>query len=210
MLGNYANLKSKNWEFINKAQKYHYELKEITSINDELVYEISFTPRRGGLFEGVMYISMENYAILQLDFAFAEGKKNENFQLLGVGHSMNFKKGHVIFEKGKGGYFLKYLYAQQNESASIDRDFTILKKQKRFLIDKTVNTLKFEAELSFAIYSSWELLILNREPIDVAQFEKVNQPRVIKFKKEYAYTPEMWNNRTVIAPTSALKEFKRK
>ncbi len=210
LINNYADIESKNWEFINDPGKYKYELKPITVYNNELLYQISFVPRNRGLFKGTMFISMSSYAILQLDFAFAQGKQNEKFQLLGIGHAMNFKKARVLFEKGKSGYYLKYITAEQDEFASVDRDFSVKKKEKRFLTDKELSEIKIELNLIFNINSSWELLVLDSKEITQQQFDKVNQPSVIKFRKEYAYTPEMWNNRTVLVPTAELMEYKRK
>jgi hypothetical protein len=206
----YARLGSKNWEFIKDRNKYKYTKEEVTVYNDELVYRISFIPENRGLFEGIMYVSTTSYAILQLDFAFAEGKQNEKFQFAGFGHLMDFKKGRVIFEKGNSGYFVKYINAQQHELATVDRNFSVMKKQKRTLVDKELNEFKLEVQLAFDIESSWELLVLDREEIDSKQFAGVQQPLFMKFRKEYAYTPEMWNNRTVIVPTSELKKYKRK
>lgn len=206
----YAHIQSKNWEFINSTSKYQYTLGEVTIFQDELVYPVSFVPKNRGLFEGTMYISTSTFALLQLDFAFAEGKSNENIQFLGVGHSMNFKKGRVIYERAGSGYHVKYVYAEQHETASIDRSFSVMKKEKRFLWDKTLNEAKIATELRFDIKSYWELLVLDREAIEQGQFEAAEQPLTMKYRKEYVYSPEMWDNATVIAPTSELKKYTRK
>ncbi len=210
LLEEYGRLDSKNWEFIKDRNKYSYIKEEVTVYNDELVYKISFMPGNRGLFEGVMYISTTNYAILQMDFAFAEGKQNEKFQIAGFGHLMDFKKGRVVFEKGTSGYYVKYINAQEKELATVNRNLSLMKKQKRALVDKELNEIKFKVQMSFEINSFWELLVLDREEIDSQQFESAKQPLTMKFRKEYAYTPEMWNNRTVIVPTSELKKYKRK
>lgn len=130
--------------------------------------------------------------------------------MLGFGHSMDFKKGHVIFEKTDEGYFVKYIYAKQHEKALIDRNLSIKKKQRRFLNDKELNEIKVEVKMAFEMKSNWELLVLNRQKITENDFEKAKEPTIIKFKKEYAYNPEKWKNRTVIAPTTELKKYKRK
>jgi hypothetical protein len=210
VLNDYTKLKSKNWEFITDNGKYYYTKEEITVFGDDVVYSISFKPKRRGLFEGTMYISTTTYAVLQLDFAFAPGKRSERFQALGFGHSMNFKKGRVIFEKGENGYFVKYINAQEHETASIDRKFSVKKRKKRFLVDKELNEIKLHAKISFDMKSNWELLVLDRKQINSQEFNNAKQPELMKFKKEFAYNPEKWKNRTVIAPTSELKKYKRK
>ena len=206
----YADAESKNWAFVNSTGRYKYNLDEVTVFNDELVYKISFIPKNRGDFEGVMYVTTDKYAVIQVDFQYANGKQTEKFQLLGIGHAMNFKKGSVIFEKRDTSYFVKYIYAEQHETASIERKFSIMKKQERFLFDKELNEIKVELQLSFDMNNYWEVLVLDHEPLTEDQYEKVTQPKKMKFRKEYVYSPEMWSNMTVIAPTTELKKYKRK
>jgi hypothetical protein len=210
LLEDYASIRSKNWEFLRDRGKYDYMKDEVTIYNDEPVYRISFKPRNRGLFEGIMYISTTSYAVLQLDFAYAEGKQSEKFQIAGFGHLMKYKRGRVIFEQGNSGYHVKYINALQREFAKVNRDFSILKKHKRGLIDKELNEIKMEVQLEFDMESTWELLVLNREEIQPGVIESVEEPLFMKFRKEYTYTPEMWDDRTVIVPDSELKKYKRK
>ena len=159
-------------------------------------------------FRGI-YISALTYGLLQIDFDYAEGKQSEKFQLLGVGHAMNYKKGHVIYEKLDSIYVIKYIQTQQKEMVSINRKFTLKKKQKRFFMDKKLNQIKLHADLYFNSTTTKEILFLNRRPLEENIFENVREPATIKFKKEYAHFPEIWNNRTVIAPNKELKNYKQ-
>ena len=210
LLNDYASIKSKNWEFINHDNRYNYIKEDIQYLDDELIYKISFTPKNNGLFEGIMYVSTSTYAVLQLDFTYSKGKQTERFNLFGIGHSMNLKQGKVIFEKGQSGYYAKYIYAKQNETVSVDRNFSIIKKQKRFLFDKELNEMKFEIQIALDIHNVWEILVLNRENINFDQYNLTLQPPTIKFKKELVYTPEIWENNSVLAPSAELKRYKRK
>ena len=69
--------------------------------------------------------------------------------------------------------------------------------------------MKFETDMYFDINSYWEFLVLNREELNEEDFEKVEQPKKIKFTKQLVYSPEMWDNGTVIAPSTELSEYKR-
>lgn len=210
LLKEYTLVESKNWEFINSRGRYSYTMDEITIIDEEPVYKIQFIPRKQGLFEGTMYISTSSFAVLKLDFAYAKGKKSESFKLLGVGHSMNFKEAHIIFQKGKSAYFPKFLSVKQNEFASIDRSFSFTKKEKRFFIDKELSEMKLDVELSFNSESKWELLVMDAEEIDETSYNRIQQPAIMKFKKEYAYNSEMWKDRTILVPSSELKKYQNK
>lgn len=209
LMGEYANIASDNWAFINKPGKYRYQLGAPIVYLDELVFPITFEPKRGGLFEGTMYISAINFAVIQLDFAYATGKSSENIKLLGIGHSMKNKEGHVIFERTESGYFVKYIYATERELGSIDRSLSIMKKQKRFLWDKELNELKMNLSVNFDTEVFYEMLVLNRSETTKEETIAVVEPKHIQFRKEYTYTSDLWNDRTVIAPTAELQKYQR-
>ncbi len=209
LIKQYANIESKNWQFINKPSKYQYNLGEITVLDNQLVYPIDFLAQKSGLFNGKMYVSARDYAVLQMDYEFAPGRQTEKFQLLGIGHSIDFRKARVSFAKSSVGYYPKYINAEQKERASIDRKFSVMKKQKRFLWDKELNEIKMEAHMKFDTESFWEMLVLDHEVISSETYEEVNQPKVMRFRKEYAYSPDMWKNKTVIAPSEELKQYQR-
>ena len=63
--------------------------------------------------------------------------------------------------------------------------------------------------LFFETQRNWELLAINRDELESAEFDKVETPDKLKLKKQYAYSPDMWDNPSVIAPTKELKEYKR-
>ncbi|MEX2595932.1 MAG: carboxypeptidase-like regulatory domain-containing protein [Salibacteraceae bacterium] len=209
ILASYADIESNNLEFITDRRKYEYTINRVTLIGEELVYEIAFEPKRSGLFEGTMHVSMDTYGILQLDFAFADGKDDENIQLLGIGHSLSYKKAKVIFENWDSTYVLKYINAQKNEFISIDRNVSILKKQKRFLWDKELNQIKLDLELSLNVQSDIELLVIDYNPLDEKTFNKKEEPEWTTYRRELVNDPKLWNNRTVLAPTDKLQEYKR-
>ena len=209
IMNGFADKSSKNWEFINKPNRYQYTLGELAAFGDELVYTIHFTPESRGLFEGTLHVSTATYGILQLNFAFAEGKQTDKFQLLGFGHAINGRQGRVVFEKTPEGYFVKYINAQQEEFASVDRSFVVKKKKKRFLFDKELTEIKMKAQLTFDSTYYWEILVMDRTSGDEAAFEAVEQPFGMRFKKEYSYNPTFWQDKTILAPVSELEKYTR-
>lgn len=210
LVRNYASLEGKNWEFITDRNKYNYILEDVVVSQGEVAFRISFSPRKQGLFQGSFTVSTTTYALLQLDYAFAAGKQTEKIKLFGISHAMNFKEGHVTFQKGPQGYSVKYMSAKQQESGGVDRDFVVKKKQKRFLVDKELNEIKLEVQLFFDTYGFWELLVLDTHDIDPSQFEKTKEPYSMKYKKAYAKKPSDWEKRTSIAPSLELDKFKNK
>lgn len=205
----YADINSENWEFITKPGKYRYEKGDVTIVNDELVYQVKFRPKMGGLFEGVIYCSTNTFGVLQVDYAYADGKSDENFHLFGIGHSMEGKQAQVIYEHTRDGYLLKYINASEKETASIERGFSFVKKEKRFLWDKTVNKLSMDLDLYFDIEDRVELLVMDREPLSQEVYDHITPPEKMNFRKEISNSPDIWNNQTILAPTSELAKYKR-
>jgi len=209
LLKDYSDIEGKNWEFVTSPGRYIYSLEGLTLNHDRWVYHITFTPKNRGLFQGEIFVDSEDFGVHQVSYEFTDGKYSERFQVLGMGHSMDYKKGHVIFQKTESGYYTKYIRAEQKERASIDRDFTIMKKEKRFMWDKTLNEIKMHAEMSFDMHNQWELLIMDNEPFDPQRISAIEQPKFVRFKKKLVYDPKMWENRTVLVPTAELKQFSR-
>ena len=207
-LVNTSDLNSDNLEFISKSKKYDYR-KELTLFNDKWVYKISFEPKEHGIFQGVFYISTVNYAILQFDYEFAIGKTTENINLFGIGHKVNYKKVQVIFEKMDTAYFVKYVNAEKKEYFSVDRNFFMKKKEKRFFIDKTLNKIKFSIDMQFESKNSWELLVIDRQNLTKETFELIDEPEKITIKKEVIYSADMWDHGSVIVPNRELINFRR-
>ena len=207
-LVNTANINSDNLEFINKPKKYNYK-KELTLFNDEWVYKINFEPKEQGIFQGILYIAATNYAILQFDYEFATGKSTENINLLGIGHKVNYKKAQVIYEKLDTAYFVKYINAEKREFFSVDRNFFMVKKEKRFLFDKALNKIKFALDMQFETKNGWELLVIHRQSLAKETFELVKEPEKMRIKKEFVYSMDMWDHRSVIVPNTELKNFRR-
>lgn len=208
----YAEVGHDSWEFLKHQGRYVYAM-DITVFNDELVYEISFQPDRNsshkkGLYQGVMYVDANTFAVLQLEFAYADGKSSENFNMFGIGHSLDYRQARIIYEKDERGYFVKYIYAQQHELMSFDRTFSFLKKKKRFLFDKSLNEIEMNLKMTFDISSKWEFLIQDRQAIDNDIFSEITQPKYVKFKKQYAYTQDDWEKLTILVPTQELKKYK--
>ncbi|AZQ65121.1 carboxypeptidase-like regulatory domain-containing protein [Flammeovirga pectinis] len=206
----YASVEGDNWEFVTKPGKYKYEMEGANMLQDEVVYKISFTPKSGGLFQGTMYVSVDSYAILQLDFEYAEGKRGTNIHLFGIGYTENFKKGRVMFEKDESNkYYLKYIYKEEDLEFSVERNFSIMKKKKRFMMDKKLNEIKMTANIKMSSLTIQEALILNRSSITQSEFDSFSEPRKMKIIKKVSNDANFWENGTALVPTKELEEYKR-
>ncbi len=204
----FTNIENKDLDFISKPGKYKYH-KELSLINNEVVYKIHFQPKAGGTYQGYLFISKDDFGILQMDFTYADGKRGKHIQLLGVGYSENLKQAHVIFEKDQNGYFIKYINANKNVTGYFDRNLSFIRKEKRPLFNKQLNELKIDLDVTLDISDSYEYLVISRTPITKEQYNKIKEPDKIRYKREYVYSPEMWEKPTVIVPSRELQKYKR-
>ncbi|WP_109829238.1 carboxypeptidase-like regulatory domain-containing protein [Reichenbachiella versicolor] len=205
-----STLKGDNWEMINSPNKYNYKLDRATIMGDDIVYQISFIPKKSGIFEGTVYVSTETFAILQISYKYAKGKQSEKINLLGVNHAMKNETATVIFEKGEdGGYYFKYASLNYKEYVGLDRPISITKKRKRFLFDKSLNQIKARLELEFEPETNWEFLVQERSLITSEKFESTQHRKHVLFKRHFSYSPDIWSEGTVLTPSSELKEYKR-
>ncbi len=210
LLRNYASIDSDNWEFVTRPSRYHYTLRAAEYSNGSEVWQVSFTPRKSGIFEGYLYIDQRTYGILEAHFAYASGRETEKFRLAGFGHSLRHKEGHILFERGEHGYFIRYLSARQKEWFRLDRNFSITKKQKRFLLDKTLSEIKLTTDLSIETSHFCELLSLQYELISPEAFEKVTEPKSVQLRMEYGDLPQLLHRGTPIAPVRELKKYRQR
>ena len=104
---------------------------------------------------------------------------------------------------------MKYINAEKNEFFSLDRNIFLVKKGKRFLFDKELNKVKLALDMSFDTNSSWELLVINDQLLEQQPFEDIEEPKFMKFKKEFIYDPKMWENPSVIVPNEERQKYKR-
>ena len=207
---NFANLDDeKLWEFLHKTGRYHYTLEGSTSILNENVYIISFTPKRKGIFEGKMYVSSENFALLMAHYQYSIGKQGKNFNLLGVGYTENGFKGSIYFQKENKNYELKHMSFKKDYNVRINRNIALQKKKNRFLVDKTLKELKINLKLNLQISESIEYFSDISEEITETTFNKFNEKEIFEIINVEQFNKKLWKEYNIIEPTLKIKEYKK-
>ncbi|HEY9113401.1 MAG TPA: carboxypeptidase-like regulatory domain-containing protein [Bacteroidales bacterium] len=206
----YSSLDDKDdWEFLHSTGKYNYRLLGGSRVNGEDVYIIDFTPKKGGLYQGRMFIATGTYALIRADYEFAPDKVGTDFHLLGVGYTENDLKGSIYFEKKNDNYELKYFSKKASSSASFDRSIALIKKRKRTFFDETLNEIKIGVELSVNMESSIEYLVLEEKGISEKQFTDFKQPEKMDVIYVGQFNDNLWKGYSIIEPTEQMKEYKK-
>ena len=197
------------WEFLHKTKRYNYTIIGGTSINNESVYIIDFTPKRKGTYEGRLYVSIESSALIRADYKYAPDKFGMNVHLLGIGYTQTIFNGSIYFEKNKENYNLKYFSHQSGYKISVNRKIALQHKKKRFLFDKKLNELKVGLDFSQVYEESLELLVIDNNEIETDEFERFRQKEKMKITYINQFDENLWKGHTTITPTKQMKEYKK-
>ncbi len=206
----YTTLDDKNqWEFLYKTGNYHYTLAGGTRVNGEDVYIIDFTPKKSGKYIGRIFITTNTYALIRADYEYAPGKTGRDIHLLGIGYTETQFAGSIYFEKKTDNYVLKYFTNKTGFKASIDRNIALIKKRKRFFIDKKLKELKVGFFLSMIMDESFEYLVLDDQKISNEQFTGFGQKKSLEVIYVDQFDDKLWQGFSIIEPTRQMKEYKK-
>ena len=197
------------WEFLHKTNKYNFEIIGGTSVNNESVYIIDFIPKKRGLYQGRLYVSVETSALIRADYKYAPNKLGKDFHILGVGYTETNFSGSIYFEKNNNNYNLKYFSFQESSQSSIKRKVTLLKKKKRFLINKKLNAIKIGLDIIQEYTSSVEFMVIDNNKISEQDFDNFEEEKYIDIININQFDKSLWENHTTIEPTQQMKEYKK-
>jgi len=206
----YTTLDDKDqWEFLHKTGNYNYTLAGGTRVNGEDVYIIDFTPKSSGNYVGRMFVTTNTYALIRADYEYAPDKIGRDIHLLGVGYTETQFRGSIYFEKKNGNYVLKYFANKSGYKVSFDRNVALVKKRKRFFIDKKLKELKVGFLTAMAMNNSIEYLVLDDKIISNEQFAGFKQKDGMEVIYVDQFDDKLWQGFSIIEPTQQMKEYKK-
>ena len=193
-------------DFVRDQKKYKYEIKDVTFLDNELVYIISFTPkRRSAVFSGTLYISNETFAVLRTEYKYYKNRVGQKFNLklvLGVKYIEKNKKGFVAYEKHKNGYYYpKYI------SEKIDRYFYVNRPIKFIENNKRSNKVGFNFMIEGTFKEKTELLIVSRKDLDPSAYNSYKEKDKIEYETPKVYDASIWKDYNVLEPLNEMKAF---
>ena len=196
-------------DFVLDTNIYNYKLTNITTIDDQLVYIITFNPRKSkAKFEGTLYISDVDYAVLKLDYSYAEGKTGDKLNLkflLGVKYIENINKGTVIYKKNleSKNYYPYYINHESGQYVYAHRPFKFVENSK---IIK--NKVAFDVIIEGTVIQKYELMSLYHKPFKSATYNEISEPKNVDFIELKQYDPSLWKDYSIMEPLEELKKFK--
>ncbi|WP_343485561.1 carboxypeptidase-like regulatory domain-containing protein [Allomuricauda sp. d1] len=193
-------------DLIKKTRKYEFELFGYTDIDDAGVYVIDFKPKGGADFKGRLYINIEDYAVMRIDF---ENQENlRNFRLLGIYYRETLYKGTMQFAKlPNGRYDIKFMDFSFGRWFRMDRPLDVIEKNKNVKGRRKQNELRLNIDFQMANTNKWELVVFENELISQNTFENFKEDKSTEATYMPRYNPEFWAGYNIMEPNQAIREF---
>lgn len=206
LLGELYHEEDTKLNVVDKYRKYNFELVGYSDIEEQGVYIIDFKPKGGADFRGRLFINIEDFAVMRIDF---ENLKNlRNFRLLGIFYREVIYKGSMQFSKlTNGSYDLKFVDFTFGRWFRIDRPLDIIEKNKNVKGRRKQNELKLNIDFRMTNTNKWELVIFENELIEPSQFDSFKENKNVKATYLAKYDPDFWKGYNIMEPNQAIREF---
>ncbi len=176
---------------IQKPNRYVFSEPELTFEGSDLTYVITYKPKGGEDFEGVLYINADDFAVTRLDFN--NVKPLFKFKLLGVSYNENRKSGRMIFSKNaNNNYALSYLQVTSGTEIGVDRPLKFIEKNKFVKGRKKQNEISFRLDLAMVSKNQYELRVFDHESLTEEAFQAIEEKNDVLPKYHKEFTTNFW------------------
>tara|TARA_Y100001933_G_scaffold43527_1_gene40926 strand:- start:31558 stop:33060 length:1503 start_codon:yes stop_codon:yes gene_type:complete len=207
LLGEVYHEEDTKLDLIDKTRKYEFEIVGYADIDDMGVYVVDFRPKGNADFKGRLYINIDDFAVMRIDF---ENLKNlRNFRLLGIFYRETLYKGTMRFAKlPNGRYELKFADFSFGRWFRLDRPLDVIEKNKNVKGRRKQNELRLNVDFRMQNINKWELVVFENRLIDKSEFESFTEDKSVKATYLPSYNPEFWKGYNIMEPNQAIREFK--
>lgn len=194
-------------DFLDKSNRYTFELKDYSYIEDASVYIIEFSPKGKKDFKGVLYVTTDDFAIVRLEFDNVRPLKK--FGMFGINYRRSIFKGKMLFGKDQNGkYAPRYIEIEDGSTFGIERPLKIIEKNKHVKGRRKQNELSLELNIQGASRVKYELVVFASETISQSTFNAATENTNVKATHLSSYDPTFWQDYTIMEPNKAIQAFK--
>lgn len=198
--------KDSKLNFINKSNRFKFSLKGYSAMDEDGVYIIEFVPKRSEDFQGIIYVNIEDFAIMRIDYENVKSLKK--IKLLGFSYEEVSYKGTSIYAKDSAGtYNLRFLDKTLGRNMGVRRPLSVIEKNKYVKGKRKQNELSMEIDLINFNTEKYEIIVFDTENISTETFESIVENPSVKATYLSQYDPEFWEGFDIVEPNSAIREF---
>lgn len=194
-------------DFVKQTKYYTYTFDGVSFLDDEMVYIIGFKPKKGkAKFQGKLYVSETDFAIVRADYQLAEGKRLSGINLkliLGVKVFEDHSKGTFLYRKNQETekYYLQYASIEEGQYFYLHRPIKFIE-----LADKDREVVAFDIKVEGNAFDKTEFLNISSEKITESQLEAIKE-KDFEYQKLRKYDPSIWKDYNAIEPVEEMKRF---
>lgn len=209
IIRNNSLVENSKLDFIFEDKGYEYTIDGISYINDDATYNISFKPtRRSAKYTGTMYVNTSDFAVVKLEYQFAEnrtGKKMNLKFIAGIKLEENAYRSTVIFKKNENAIYDLYFISQENGNyVYLNRSLKFIRNKSAAHTDKQQLKLKFMIEQDYKAKS--ELFFINKVALASESGVEVTEEYPINYLSKY--DPSIWKDYSVLSPVQDIIDYK--
>lgn len=193
-------------DILTKSNRYEFEIRDYTFIDNEPVYIIDFSPKGKKDFKGTAFVNIDDFAIVRLEFD--NVRPLFTFGLLGIKYGENVYRGKMLFAKNaSGSYSPRYLELENGNYFGVDRPLKVIEKNKFVKGRRKQNELSLNIDVQGTSLSKYEMVIFNSEDISSDAYEAASENKTIKATYLSKYDPTFWTGYTIMEPNAAIQAF---
>ncbi|WP_299214430.1 carboxypeptidase-like regulatory domain-containing protein [uncultured Dokdonia sp.] len=193
-------------DILTKSNRYEFEIRDYTFIDEEPVYIIDFSPKGKKDFKGTAFVNISDFAIVRLEFA--NVRPLFKFGLLGIKYGEDVYRGKMLFTKNtSGSYSPRYLELENGNYFGVDRPLKVIEKNKHVKGRRKQNELSLALDVQGTSLSKYEMVVFNSEDISSTAYEAAPENKNVKATYLSKYDPAFWSGYTIMEPNAAIQAF---
>ncbi|MBT8223799.1 MAG: carboxypeptidase-like regulatory domain-containing protein, partial [Eudoraea sp.] len=170
------------------------------------VYVISFEPKRAADFRGTLYVNLDDYAVMRLDYE--NVKSLRRIRLLGLSFEERVYKGTTLFAKGANGkYELRFIDKIIGNKMGVRRPLRVIEKNKYVKGRRKQNELSMELDISNFNMEKYEVVVFDSDLISVVEFNNTKENESVRATYLSQYDPDFWKGYNIMEPNEAIRSF---
>ncbi|UII74976.1 carboxypeptidase-like regulatory domain-containing protein [Flagellimonas sp. HMM57] len=193
-------------DVVKKLNRYDFELLGYSELENQGVYIIGYEPSRRGDFRGKLFVNIEDFAIMRIDYTNVNPLKS--IKLLGFSYREQTYKGSTVFSKfGKDKYSIKFMALTFGRKMGVDRPLKVIEKNKHVKGRRKQNELSLALDVINYNTEKFEMVVFDSNTIPKSSLEGITEDETIKATYLSAYNPEFWKGYNIMEPNQAIREF---
>ncbi len=198
--------KDSKLNFILQSNRYEFKVRGYSNIGDQDVYVLDFTPKRKEDFKGTIFVNLEDFAILRVEYENVRSLRK--IRLLGLRYEETIYRGTTLFAKGTGDqYEIQFMEKIMGRIMGINRPLQVIEKNKFVRGRRKQNELSLQLDILNNNLEKYNLVVFNTDTVNGRDLSGVEENTQVEAAYQSRYDPEFWEGYNIMEPNEAIRSF---